>query len=75
MDKNTINGTADRAAVELEHIRQMVNESTAMVQKLMAESRKLDTENRKLGAEHRWYPAIIASTATLAIVAIAKLFL
>jgi len=43
--------------------------------KTRAEIAKLVAETSKINNENRWYPLIIGSTATLAIVTIAKLFL
>ena len=43
--------------------------------KARAEIAKLIAETAKINRENQWYPAIVASTATLAIVAIVKLFL
>ncbi len=43
--------------------------------KTRAEIAKLVAETSKINSENRWYPLIIGSTATLAIVAIVKLFL
>lgn len=43
--------------------------------KMRAEIANLIAETAKINSENRWYPAIIASTATLAIVAAVKLFL
>ena len=45
------------------------------LRKIDAEIEKLRAETSKLISENRYYPLIIGSTATLAIVAIAKLFL
>ena len=45
------------------------------IAKLMAETAKLNTETAKLTKETRWYEVVIISGATLALVAIAKLFL
>ena len=52
------------------------------IEKMRAESKKTDTEiakiiaaTAKMQTENRWYPAIVASTVTLAIVALTKLFL
>ena len=47
----------------------------AEIAKIFTEIEKMRSETNKINQENRWYPAIIASTATLAIVAIAKLFL
>ncbi len=45
------------------------------LRKIDAEIEKLRAETSNLISENRYYPLIIGSTATLAIVAIAKLFL
>ena len=47
----------------------------AEIAQLAAQTFKLNAEGAKLTAESRWYPAVIASGATLAIVAVAKIFL
>ena len=43
--------------------------------KMRAEIAKLLAETSKINTENQWYVAIVASTATLAIVAVVKLFL
>ena len=43
--------------------------------KMRAEISKLIAETAKINKENQWYVAIVASTATLAIVAVVKLFL
>ena len=43
--------------------------------KVDAEIAKLIAETVKLNSENRYYPIIVTATATLAIVAVAKLFL
>jgi len=43
-------------------------------EKLRAEVSKLVAETRKISRETDWYIAIVASTMTLAIVAVVKLF-
>ena len=43
--------------------------------KVDAEIAKLIAETAKLNGENRYYPIIVTATATLAIVAVAKLFL
>ncbi len=54
----------------------MTNQEIALHdQKMRAEIAKLTAEAAKINKEKDWYVAIVASTATLAIVAIAKLFL
>ena len=60
------------------HLRQIdatianLNASTA---KLAAENEKLIAERMKLLTETRWYLLVVGSGATIAIVALAKLFL
>jgi len=44
-------------------------------EKLHAEISKLIAETLKINNENRWYPFVVGSGMTLAIVAIAKLFL
>jgi hypothetical protein len=43
--------------------------------KMRAEIAKLIAETAKLNSENRWYPLVVGSGATLAIVAIVKIFL
>lgn len=45
------------------------------LRKLDAEILNLVSETSKLNSENRWYPAVVASGATLVIVAIVKVFL
>ncbi len=47
----------------------------AEIAKLLSESSKLNAETAKLTTENRWYLLVIGSASTLAIVAVAKLFL
>ena len=47
----------------------------AEIANLLATTAKLNAETQKLQTENRWYVAVVASGATLAIVAVAKLFL
>jgi len=44
-------------------------------QKMDAEIGKLIAETAKITSENRWYPFVVGSGVTLAIVALAKLFL
>ena len=44
-------------------------------EKIHAEIAKLMAETAKINSENRWYPLIVGSTTTLAIVAIVKIFL
>ncbi|MEE9271803.1 MAG: hypothetical protein V3U57_00815 [Robiginitomaculum sp.] len=50
-------------------------EKPLMDTKIQAEIAKLMAETAKINSENRWYPLIVGSTATLAIVAIVKMFL
>ena len=43
--------------------------------KVFLEIEKMRAETAKMQSENQWYPAIVASTVTLAIVAVTKLFL
>jgi len=43
--------------------------------KIQAEIAKLIAETSKINSENKWYPLIVGASATLAIVAVAKLFL
>jgi len=58
----------EKMQAEIVDLQQRVNES-------IAQTAKINAETIKIGSENRWYPAVIASGATLAIVAVAKLFL
>jgi len=51
------------------------HEQTLVDDKVRAEIAKLIAETAKINKENQWYVAIVTSTATLAIVAVAKLFL
>ena len=44
-------------------------------EKIRAEIAKLIAETSKINSENRWYPLVVGSGLTLAIVAVAKLFL
>ena len=44
-------------------------------EKMRAEIGKLMAETAKISSENRWYPFVVGSGVTLAIVAIVKLFL
>ena len=43
--------------------------------KIQAEIAKLIAETSKINRENKWYPVIVGASATLAIVAVAKIFL
>ena len=45
------------------------------LRKMDSEISNLNAATSKLISENRWYPAVVASGATLAIVAIVKIFL
>jgi hypothetical protein len=47
----------------------------AEIAKIFSEIEKMRAETLKINNENRWYPLIVGSTATLAIVAIVKIFL
>ena len=47
----------------------------AEIAKLIEEATELRARTTKQMTENKWYPAVIASGATLAIVAVAKIFL
>lgn len=44
-------------------------------EKMRAEIGKLMAETAKINSENRWYPLVVGSGLTLAIVAVVKLFL
>ena len=44
-------------------------------EKMRAEISKLIAETSKINSENRWYPFVVGSGVTLALVAIVKLFL
>jgi predicted nucleic acid-binding Zn ribbon protein len=47
----------------------------AQISEMMAHTQKLSRESEKIANENKYYPMVVASGATLAIVAIVKLFL
>lgn len=47
----------------------------AEMEKIHAEISKLIAETAKINSENRYYPIVITATATLALVAVVKLFL
>ena len=49
--------------------------TNAQLAKVNAEVAKLLAETSKINSENRWYPLIVGSTGTLAIVAVVKVFL
>ncbi len=50
-------------------------EELSQHEKVQAEIAKLIAETSKINSENRYYPMIVTATATLAIVAVVKLFL
>ena len=62
-----------------ELFRQKVRAETAKVfveiEKMRSAIARMEAETAKMQTENQWYPAIVASTVTLAIVAVTKLFL
>jgi len=44
-------------------------------EKMQTEIAKIFTEIEKMRTENKWYPAIVGSSMTLAIVAVVKIFL
>lgn len=51
------------------------NRDAFEIEKIRAEIGKLMAETAKINRETQWYPAVVAASATLAIVAVVKLFL
>lgn len=47
----------------------------AEIANLIAETGKMNAETARLNGDNRYYPIIVTATATLAIMAVAKLFL
>ena len=47
----------------------------AEIAKIFVEIEKMRAETTKINSENRYYPIIITATATLALVAVAKLYL
>ena len=47
----------------------------AEIANLIAETGKMNAETAKLNSENRYYPIIVTATATLALVAVVKIFL
>jgi len=60
--------STNKEALEIEKIHAEIVDLQQRVNESIARTTKINKENK-------WYPAIIASGATLAIVAVAKLFL
>lgn len=56
-------------------IAKLIAETARINSELPAFTAKLAAETAKISNENRWYPAVVASGATLAIVAIVKVFL
>ncbi|WP_299878292.1 hypothetical protein [uncultured Sulfitobacter sp.] len=52
-----------------------MEEREQLNRRMDAEIGKLIAETAKINSENRWYPFVVGSGVTLAIVAIAKLFL
>jgi uncharacterized tellurite resistance protein B-like protein len=53
----------------------MKNTDRVEIAKLMSEISRNSSETAKINSENRWYPAIIAATLTLALVAVVKVFI
>ena len=47
----------------------------AEIANLIAETGKMNVQTARLNSENRYYPIIVTATATLALVAVVKLFL
>ncbi len=54
--------------LQIEKLRTEIN-------KMIAETAKVNEEIKKVGKESKWYEVVIIVSATLAVVAIVKLFL
>ncbi len=52
-----------------------ISRINAQISEMMAHTEKMARESEKISKENRYYPLIVGSTATLAIVAIVKMFL
>jgi predicted nucleic acid-binding Zn ribbon protein len=52
-----------------------ISKINAQISEMMAHTQKLSRESEKIANENKYYPMVVASGATLAIVAIVKLFL
>jgi len=61
--------------IEIEKIRAEINKLMAEQFKLNNEAFKLNNEALKIRKEARWYEIVIAISATMAVIALAKLFL
>ena len=59
----------------LEKVRVEINHLLAQITRSRIEADKMQAETTKVNKETKWYEIIIAISATLAVVAIAKLFL
>ncbi|MEJ6707501.1 MAG: hypothetical protein QNK92_01550 [Amylibacter sp.] len=56
-------------------ISKLLAETSRINAEMPAMAAKIAAETAKISNENRWYPAVVASGATLAIVAIVKIFL
>ncbi|MCB2055940.1 MAG: hypothetical protein KDE35_17080 [Geminicoccaceae bacterium] len=64
-----------RDEIEIEKIRASIRHMDANIEHMRMQNEKLAAETTKVRQKSRWYLLVVGSGATLAIVAIAKLFL
>ena len=71
--------SADKQKTEhelyLEKVRAEINHLLAQITRARIEADKMQAETAKVNKETKWYEIVIAISATLAVVAITKLFL
>ncbi len=61
--------------LEIEKLRTEINKMMSEIHKMMSETAKVNKETQKVSKEIRWYEVIIIVSVTLAVVAVAKIFL
>lgn len=82
MTEEELQQRRERHETEMQQIRQAIEHSRATVEDIRqgihqsrATVEQMRIQNDKLSRETQWYPLVVGSGATLAIVAIVKLFL
>ena len=65
----------DKMRVEIAKMSAEIAKMTAEIPNISAQTIKLHTETIKLNTENQWYLPVVGSAATLAILAVAKIFL
>jgi len=65
----------EKMQAEIARIFMQIEKMRTDNQRTIEEIIKTGSETRKINSENRWYPFIVGSTVTLAIVAVVKLYL